>query len=193
MTSFGISGSAAPTRSARPLAVANQVQFGAMGRAAPRQQGSRWGGSQSKGAAKSKRAEAARFRQKMDAKPLNIGHRGGDGNRRALAVQQAGMAISAAPPMQAPMQPTVSHAAAASMPAPAAAAAPSMASAPMSQPAPGPARKPKKCTRAKCWTPEVEQQFRFQQSGWRDAVEYEAANGPMKRWPNGFVKVTKVK
>eukprot|EP00931_Biecheleriopsis_adriatica_P078524 TRINITY_DN51983_c0_g1_i1.p1 TRINITY_DN51983_c0_g1~~TRINITY_DN51983_c0_g1_i1.p1 ORF type:complete len:142 (-),score=26.42 TRINITY_DN51983_c0_g1_i1:71-496(-) len=37
--------------------------------------------------------------------------------------------------------------------------------------------------RAKAWTPQVEDYYRLQYCGWRDAVEYEAVHGPVSRWP----------
>ncbi|XP_065188998.1 meiosis expressed gene 1 protein homolog [Sycon ciliatum] len=45
------------------------------------------------------------------------------------------------------------------------------------------------------WNEEVEDAFRFQLAGFRDATEYEHFHGGdlPDRWPNGLVKVLKLK
>lgn len=164
----------------------------------------KWGGSQQRGnnvqgGAKggAKRAQAARFRSNMNAAPVQLG-------RRSNAVQQAGQHISAAPmemgvsATAAPMTQGIAPMGDAPMgvhpvrqQAPAAAAPAASAAVPRKGGAAG--RKPKRCSRAKQWSPEVEEAYRFQQAGWRDAVEYEDAVGPVKRFDNGFVKCTKLK
>ena len=49
--------------------------------------------------------------------------------------------------------------------------------------------KPKSMSRAKIWSPEVEDLFRFQSAGFRDAKEYATQYPEPQRWPNGFVRV----
>ena len=44
--------------------------------------------------------------------------------------------------------------------------------------------------RATYWTPEVEEAYRVQGSGWRSIQEYRRVHGDPKRWENGFVKMT---
>jgi hypothetical protein len=57
-----------------------------------------------------------------------------------------------------------------------------------------PAGKPVRVRRAKEWSPQVEDCFRLQHSGWRDLCEYTAAFGEPDRWDeSGFVKCTRVK
>jgi hypothetical protein len=54
--------------------------------------------------------------------------------------------------------------------------------------------KPVRMRRAKEWSPEVEDCFRLQHSGWRDLREYSAAFGEPDRWEeSGFIKCTRVK
>lgn len=50
--------------------------------------------------------------------------------------------------------------------------------------------KPKSMSRAKGWTAEVENLFRFQQAGYRDELEYLQVQGAtIDKWPEtGFVK-----
>ncbi|TMW55030.1 hypothetical protein Poli38472_013792 [Pythium oligandrum] len=50
-----------------------------------------------------------------------------------------------------------------------------------------------RCYRPKEWTPEVEQAFRVQQTGWKDLKEYMETYGEPDRWPNGFIRCTRVK
>ena len=53
---------------------------------------------------------------------------------------------------------------------------------------------PKRCSRAKVWTPEVENCFRVQNAGWREVSEYIAQYGePPTLWPNGFYRCVRVK
>jgi len=49
---------------------------------------------------------------------------------------------------------------------------------------------PKSMTRPKVWTEEVEEAYRFQLAGYRDAIEYKEVLGfEADRWPhNGWVK-----
>jgi len=56
-------------------------------------------------------------------------------------------------------------------------------------------RTPVSMTRAKVWTPEVENIFRFQQAGFRDFEEYYGHyNTEVELWPScGFVKCLKAK
>ncbi len=57
-----------------------------------------------------------------------------------------------------------------------------------------PAAKPVRVRRAKEWSPEVEDCFRLQHSGWRDLCEYIAAFGEPDRWgESGFIKCTRIK
>jgi hypothetical protein len=49
--------------------------------------------------------------------------------------------------------------------------------------------KPKSMLRAKTWTPEVENLFRFQSAGFRDANEYLVQYPEPQTWPSGFVRV----
>lgn len=44
--------------------------------------------------------------------------------------------------------------------------------------------------RATVWSPEVEEAYRIQGSGWRSIHEYRQANGDPARWENGMVKMT---
>ena len=44
--------------------------------------------------------------------------------------------------------------------------------------------------RATVWSPEVEEAYRIQGSGWRSIHEYRRANGEPTRWENGMVKMT---
>ena len=44
--------------------------------------------------------------------------------------------------------------------------------------------------RATVWSPEVEEAYRIQGSGWRNIREYRKAHGDPLRWENGFVKMT---
>ncbi|DBA04411.1 TPA: hypothetical protein N0F65_010007 [Lagenidium giganteum] len=53
--------------------------------------------------------------------------------------------------------------------------------------------KPTRCYRPKEWTPEVEEAFRVQQTGWRDLKEYMETYGQPERWENGFIRCTRVK
>eukprot|EP00455_Lapot_gusevi_P046674 TRINITY_DN6181_c0_g2_i2.p1 TRINITY_DN6181_c0_g2~~TRINITY_DN6181_c0_g2_i2.p1 ORF type:complete len:201 (+),score=37.61 TRINITY_DN6181_c0_g2_i2:161-763(+) len=48
-------------------------------------------------------------------------------------------------------------------------------------------------TRAREWSPEVEEAFRFQETGWRDIYEYRSVYGEPVRWPNGFLRTVRVK
>ncbi|XP_045177926.2 meiosis expressed gene 1 protein homolog [Mercenaria mercenaria] len=51
--------------------------------------------------------------------------------------------------------------------------------------------KPTSMTRAKEWSPEVEEAWRFQLAGYRDELDYKNAKNPegAERWPqNGYVK-----
>ncbi|KAJ0400127.1 hypothetical protein P43SY_009930 [Pythium insidiosum] len=50
-----------------------------------------------------------------------------------------------------------------------------------------------RCYRPKEWTPEVEEAFRVQQTGWRDLKEYMESYGEPERWTNGFIRCTRVK
>ncbi|OQR91617.1 hypothetical protein THRCLA_22443 [Thraustotheca clavata] len=52
---------------------------------------------------------------------------------------------------------------------------------------------PTKMYRPKEWSPEVEDAFRIQQTGWRDINDYKAKYGEPERWENGFVRCTRVK
>ena len=54
--------------------------------------------------------------------------------------------------------------------------------------------KPLKMTRAKAWSPEVENLFRFQAAGFRDLNEYVGSYDAPEQWVNtGFVKCLQVK
>ncbi|RLN91533.1 hypothetical protein BBJ28_00015801 [Nothophytophthora sp. Chile5] len=50
-----------------------------------------------------------------------------------------------------------------------------------------------RCFRVKEWSPEAEEAFRVQQTGWRDIKEYMETYGEPERWANGFVRCTRVK
>ncbi|KAG1713271.1 hypothetical protein DVH05_000991 [Phytophthora capsici] len=50
-----------------------------------------------------------------------------------------------------------------------------------------------RCYRPKEWSPEAEEAFRVQQTGWRDIKEYMETYGEPERWHNGFVRCTRVK
>lgn len=50
-----------------------------------------------------------------------------------------------------------------------------------------------RCFRPKEWSPEVEEAFRVQQTGWRDMKEYMETYGEPERWQNGYVRCTRVK
>lgn len=52
---------------------------------------------------------------------------------------------------------------------------------------------PTGCTRAKRWSPEVEQNFRFQENGYRDEHDYCKQMGPPSCLANGWVKKIKIK
>mmetsp|Transcript_2958 Transcript_2958/g.4489 ORF Transcript_2958/g.4489 Transcript_2958/m.4489 type:complete len:175 (+) Transcript_2958:101-625(+) len=55
-------------------------------------------------------------------------------------------------------------------------------------------RKPTKMQRAKSWSPEVENLFRYQAAGFMDSVEYGCAYPPPELWEqSGFVKCLQVK
>jgi hypothetical protein len=55
-------------------------------------------------------------------------------------------------------------------------------------------RKPVSMSRAKCWSLEVENSFRFQEAGFSDIEEYVASgNESPEIWPSGFVKCLKSK
>jgi hypothetical protein len=47
---------------------------------------------------------------------------------------------------------------------------------------------PTGCIRAKFWTPEVENCYRFQSGGYRDEHDYARQKGPPEMYPNGWVK-----
>merc|ERR1719201_2084053 len=49
-------------------------------------------------------------------------------------------------------------------------------------------RKPKSMTRATAWSPEVENMYRLQQSGWSTLEHYEVVHDPPTRWKNGFIR-----
>jgi len=44
--------------------------------------------------------------------------------------------------------------------------------------------KPTKCRRANSWSPEVEWQFRLQETGWKDIYEYQSVHGEAEIWPS---------
>ena len=44
--------------------------------------------------------------------------------------------------------------------------------------------------RATHWSPEVEEAYRIQGSGWKSIREYRKTNGDPARWENGFVRMT---
>ncbi|KAL4128735.1 hypothetical protein PRNP1_007855 [Phytophthora ramorum] len=50
-----------------------------------------------------------------------------------------------------------------------------------------------RCYRPKEWSPEAEEAFRVQQTGWRDIKEYMETYGEPERWYNGFIRCTRVK
>jgi hypothetical protein len=50
-----------------------------------------------------------------------------------------------------------------------------------------------RCYRPKEWSPEAEEAFRVQQTGWRDIKEYMETYGEPERWHNGYVRCTRVK
>ncbi|KAG2502484.1 hypothetical protein BBO99_00009869 [Phytophthora kernoviae] len=50
-----------------------------------------------------------------------------------------------------------------------------------------------RCYRPKEWSPEAEEAFRVQQTGWRDIKEYMETYGEPERWHNDFVRCTRVK
>ncbi|KAG6623275.1 meiosis expressed gene 1 protein [Phytophthora cinnamomi] len=50
-----------------------------------------------------------------------------------------------------------------------------------------------RCYRPKEWSPEAEEAFRVQQTGWRDIKEYMETYGEPERWHNGFIRCTRVK
>ncbi|ETW02355.1 hypothetical protein H310_05889 [Aphanomyces invadans] len=52
---------------------------------------------------------------------------------------------------------------------------------------------PTKMHRPKEWSPEVEEAFRIQQTGWRDINDYKNKYGEPERWENGFIRCTRVK
>jgi len=53
---------------------------------------------------------------------------------------------------------------------------------------------PKSVTRATVWNPQVEDCYRYQEVGWRDAAEYEAVRGIPEKWrESGFVAVLTTK
>ena len=53
---------------------------------------------------------------------------------------------------------------------------------------------PTRCARAKGWSPEVENNFRLQNGGWREIYEYVEAHGePPTAWHNGFYRCVRVK
>ncbi|OQS01617.1 hypothetical protein ACHHYP_00603 [Achlya hypogyna] len=52
---------------------------------------------------------------------------------------------------------------------------------------------PTRMYRPKEWTPEVEEAFRIQQTGWRDISDYKSKYGEPERWENGFIRCTRVK
>nr|A7WQL9.1 RecName: Full=Meiosis expressed gene 1 protein homolog [Oxyrrhis marina]ABV22474.1 meiosis expressed protein 1-like protein [Oxyrrhis marina] len=57
-------------------------------------------------------------------------------------------------------------------------------------------RKPTRMERAKAWTPEIEDQFRLQNSGFKSLDEYVDMYGEPERWPNelgGFISKTQLK
>lgn len=52
--------------------------------------------------------------------------------------------------------------------------------------------------RAKCWSPQVEDLYRLQFCGWRDATEYAQTHGEPDRWPrdadgNNFISKVQLK
>lgn len=56
------------------------------------------------------------------------------------------------------------------------------------------ATQPVRMERARQWTKEAENNFRLQESGWRDETEYAYIHGEPERWPeSGLVKKLKVK
>jgi len=55
-------------------------------------------------------------------------------------------------------------------------------------------RKPTGVKRASSWSPEVEEQYRLQQVGWRNLDEYVVEHGEPERWAtNDFLKCLRVK
>ena len=65
----------------------------------------------------------------------------------------------------------------------------SMASPQKAQAQRAPERKPKGMTRAKVWSAEVENMFRFQLAGWRDVFEYISTHEAPQVWePQGFIR-----
>ena len=52
-----------------------------------------------------------------------------------------------------------------------------------------PGAKPTGMKRAKLWTPEVENFFRFQAAGFRDMSEYLTEHPPPEYWDTGFVRM----
>ncbi|XP_033746015.1 meiosis expressed gene 1 protein homolog [Pecten maximus] len=54
------------------------------------------------------------------------------------------------------------------------------------------AAQPTKMVRPKHWDDAVEEAYRFQKAGWRDAIEYQTLTGnnaSIDRWPhNGYIK-----
>ena len=55
-------------------------------------------------------------------------------------------------------------------------------------------QQPKKMTRAKSWSPEIENLFRYQSAGYRDASEYLMSNDSPDFWPDSmFVRCLKSK
>eukprot|EP00937_MAST-01D_sp_MAST-1D-sp2_P002063 g2063.t1 len=101
------------------------------------------------------------------------------GGGEPLVQRRAGASANQAPLVQASAPVTAQQ-------APPAAAAPP----PMTLPS-GP---PKRCIRAKTWSPEVENNFRLQNVGWRDISEYVGHVGaPPRSWPNGYWRCVVVK
>jgi len=50
-------------------------------------------------------------------------------------------------------------------------------------------KKPTSMHRPKHWSDEVEEAYRLQLAGYRDAVEYKAVKGEIDRWPkSGYIK-----
>jgi len=49
--------------------------------------------------------------------------------------------------------------------------------------------KPKSLRRPKHWSEEVEEAYRLQVAGYRDAMEYNTVKGDIQRWPkSGYIK-----
>jgi hypothetical protein len=72
-------------------------------------------------------------------------------------------------------------------------AAPPVVPTPRAAAGAAPPRKPTRMSRAKTWSPEIENTFRLQETGWASIEEYLDFFGEPERWPNGLLRVLRYK